>query len=116
MRSALQRPGQPDLRGRRAVGARDGEYLAGLGTGGARPAAPAGDCEERHEGDALLPAGVTNSCSAPAGADAVPVLHADDRRDGLGLGELLRCHAGDAQVTDQSGVAQLGQCAEMLGE
>jgi len=41
----LQRPGQPDLCGRRPVGERDGEYLVVLGAAGARFAAVAGDRE-----------------------------------------------------------------------
>ena len=49
-------------------------------------------------------------------ADAVGVLHADDRRDGLGLGQVRGRGVGDAQVPDQPGIAQAGQRAEMLGD
>jgi hypothetical protein len=45
---------------------------------------------------------------------AVVVLHADDGCDGLGLWQVLRSDVGDAQVTDQPGVAQVGQCAEVF--
>ena len=41
-------------------------------------------------------------------ADAIGVLHADDRRDGLGLGQVRGRGVGDAQVPDQH--------AEMLGD
>ena len=52
----------------------------------------------------------------PAGVDAVAVLHADHRRDGLGLGEVLGADVGEAQVADQAGVAQVGERAEVLGD
>src|SRR3984957_15298924 len=48
--------------------------------------------------------------------EAVPVLHADDRRDQQGLGQLIDGDVGDAQVADQAGVAELGQRAEALGD
>ena len=77
---------------------------------------PAGDGEERHEGDALIPAGIHEPVFQRGSADAVPVLHADHGRDGQGLGELPGGHTGDAEVPDQPGVAQSGQGAEMLRE
>ena len=40
----------------------------------------------------------------------------DHRGDGLGLGQVRWPDAGDAQLADQPGVAQLGQRAEMLGD
>lgn len=48
--------------------------------------------------------------------DAVPVLHADHRGDGLCLGQVFRCDAGDSEVADQPRLAQLGQRAEVLGD
>jgi hypothetical protein len=54
----------------------------------------------------------------PGGArfPAVPVLHADHRRDGPGLVELSHGDAGDAELPDQPGVAQVGQGGEPLGQ
>lgn len=49
-------------------------------------------------------------------ADAVHVLYADHRCDGLGLGEVFGADVGDAQVADEPGVAQSGQCAETFGD
>ena len=86
----------------------------------ARPglAPGAGDREERHERDALLAAGA-QQLVVPSGRelDAEPVLHADHRRDRPeprpGAAGLI---AGQAQMADQPGVAQLGQRAEVLGD
>ena len=46
-----------------------------------------------------------------ARADAVAVLHACDRRDGLGLGELLGVHAGEPEVPDQPGLCNSASAA-----
>jgi len=99
------------------VGERDGEYLVVLGAAGARFATLAGDREVGHERDALLAAAAQEVVGVPAmGVDAVAVLHADHRGDGLGLGQVRGPDAGDTQLADQPGVAQLGQRAEMLGD
>lgn len=75
-----------------------------------------GDRIERHERDALLTAGAQKCVLLGPRADAVLVLHADHWRDGPSLSELFGVDVGDAQVADEPGVAQVGRCAETLGD
>jgi hypothetical protein len=107
VRCLLKGPGQPDLGRGGAVASGHGGQRPGLGR--PPPALPGRprDREERHEGDAPVGAGAHDRVML-AQVEAVPVLHADDRRDRLGLGQLVDGHAGDAQVADQAGLAQLG--------
>jgi hypothetical protein len=57
--------------------------------------------------DALLAAGAQHVVGARAPrVEAVAVLHAGHRRDGLGLGQATWLACGQAQVPDQPGVAQ----------
>ena len=41
----------------------------------------------------------------PPALEAVRVLYADDRRDGLGLGKVMQADIGDAQVANEPGLA-----------
>ena len=72
-----------------------GKHFRVLGAGHAAPAAPPGDGEERHEGDALIPAGVHELVLGGGGADAVPVLHADH-------GAMARASASCPGVTPET--------------
>ena len=75
-----------------------------------------GEAAERevgHVGDALRGQGVDQLVVAPVG-EVVEVLHADDRRDRLRLGDLLGGHGADAEVPDQSLLLQLGQHARTV--
>jgi hypothetical protein len=69
----------------------------------------------QHERDALL-ATRAQVFVADAMVEAVPVLYAHDRGDGLGLREMVRADIGDAQVPDQAGVAQFRERSEVLGD
>ena len=115
--AALQRPGQPDLGGGRAVRPGDGEHVGVLGAGGAGLAPAAGDREERHERDAEFTAAPQQRPVLAGAADAVAVLHADHRCDGPGLGELGgRSTLEMPRCADEPGIAQLGQRTEVLGD
>lgn len=74
VRASLQCPGQPDLRAGGAVFPGGREYFLVLGPGDPGAAACASDREERHERDALLPAGVHELVFFRARAEEVPVL------------------------------------------
>jgi hypothetical protein len=74
---------------------------AASGCGFDRP----GEREEWHERDALLAALAQQLVVDATEVDAVPVLHAYDRRDLLGLREQVWSDVGDAEVADQAGVA-----------
>jgi hypothetical protein len=116
MRPLLERPRQPDLRGAHAVRTGHGEYGArAVRVGRAGFASLAGDREEGDERDALLPTGSQDIVAEAPRVDAVPILHADHRRDGPRLVELFDTHIGNAQVPDEPGLAQPGQHTEVLG-
>ena len=89
VRSLLERPRQPDLRGRRAVRSGDGQDVVAVSITRVLLASLAGDGEERHVRHALLTAGPQELSFRGGRADAVGVLHADHRRDGQGLGQVL---------------------------
>lgn len=118
MRALLEGPGDPYLRGCRVVGPGDGRDLLVVGAV-RRPlgAALAGDGEERDEGDALLAADPQHFVAAGVvEIEPEAVLHAHHRRDGAGLLEVARLHVGEAEVADQSLLAQFGERAEVLGD
>ncbi len=114
VRAVLKRPCQPDLGGGRRMSARDVEQLDWLSVGRAKMTARASDREERHEGNPLLAAGRDERLRASVG-QAVAVLDADHRRDRARLRKVGELDAGDAQVPDQAGVAELSQRADVLG-
>jgi len=94
----------------------DGEHLLVVRASGARLQLAARDREKRHEGDALLAAAVQQAGGIRApGVEAVVVLDADHWRDGLGLRQMLRLDAGDTQVSDQPGITEVSQGAEVVG-
>ena len=112
----VQRPGQSDLGGGRVVGAGDGEHSRLWSVGAPAVATWLPAIEKNGTNAMRCSPQLSSSASARVMADAVPVLDADHRRDGLGLGEVVGLDVGEAQVADESGLAQVGQCAEVLGD
>lgn len=99
--------------GCRAVRTRDGLHCR-VGGHAAGLTSVASDREERHERDTLVAAGTHELVVHASGVDTVRVLHADHRGDRLRLCEVLRANVGQAEMPDETGVAQFGQRAEVL--
>ncbi|KEF08404.1 hypothetical protein ADK78_05640 [Kitasatospora aureofaciens] len=97
-------------------GAGDGAHLPAVVGGRAPFASGAGDRAERHERDALLTAVAQELLLLGRCAHPVHVLYADHRCDGPGLGEVVGADVGQAQVADEAGRAQFGECAEAFGD
>jgi hypothetical protein len=88
VRAEVERPGEPDLGGGRAVGTGDGVDLGRVSR--------AGDREERDVGDAQLTADAQQFVVLCGGAERETVLYADDRRDGPCLRQVFRRDVGNA--------------------
>src|SRR4051794_9722133 len=117
MRSLVQGPGHADLLRCCSVTERDG--VNGLAVVGGRTclAPRAGDREEGHERNASVSADPDEVIVfRTAGVDRIPVLYADDRCDGPSLIEMIEADAGQAEVPDESGIAELRESAETLGD
>jgi hypothetical protein len=94
-----------------------GHFFQGPGgvAGPARRTAVAGDGEERDEGEAAVAAG-SQDVGVTRVVEAEAVLDADDRRDGLGLVQVLDGDVGDAQVADQARLLDLAVLMSSLAE
>jgi hypothetical protein len=88
VRPLVQGPGQAYLVRGRIMGGRDGADGRVVVAGRAGLALRAGDCEEGHERDASLGAGLEEFVVGAVDVDGVAVLDTDDGCDGLRLVEV----------------------------